>query len=150
MNANIFFVIMLLTIGAVLSKRIRYQRCDSQARGAIISMDVTPCDQDPCVLRLGKQVTFSMKFIPRELVTSANIYAKGIKGSIPIPLPIKRNACQGYGLNCPLKAGVQAELVFSLKIPTFYMLRGEYRLEASIKDQNGNLVVCGKIDLELA
>ena len=150
MNANIFFVIMLLTIGAVSSKRIRYQRCGSQARGAIISMDVTPCDQDPCVLRLGKQVTFSMKFIPRELVTSANIYAKGIKGSIPIPLPIKRNACQGYGLNCPLKAGVQAELVFSVKLPGFFSPRGKYGLEAYMNDQNENLVVCGKIDLKIA
>ena len=92
-----------------------------------------------------------MKFIPRESITSLKLFIYGIKGSTTlIPLLIKQDACQGHGLNCPLKAGVQAELVFSLKIPTFYMLRGEYGLEASIKDQNGNLVVCGKIDLELA
>lgn len=149
MNANIFFVVMLLTIGAVSSKTIRYQRCGSQTRGEIISVDITPCDRDPCVFRLGKQVTFTMKFIPRETITSAKIYARGMKSSMTIPLRINQDACRGYGLNCPLKAGVQAELVFPLKIPSFSILHGQYGLEAYIKDQNGNLVVCGKIDLEI-
>jgi len=91
-----------------------------------------------------------MKFIPRELITSATIYAYGIKGSAKMPLSINHDACQGpYGLSCPLKAGVQAELVFSVK-PKFYIPRGEYGMETYIKDQNGNLVVCGKIDLEIA
>ena len=56
-----------------------------------------------------------MKSIPRELITSATIYADGIKGSAKIPLSIKHDAYQGpYGLSCPLKAGVQAELVGTL------------------------------------
>ena len=91
-----------------------------------------------------------MKFIPRELITSATIYADGIKDSAKIRLPINHDACQGpYGLSCPLKAGVQAELVFSVKLPTFYIPRGEFGLETYIKDQDGNLVVCLKIDLEI-
>ena len=150
MNPNIFFVVMLLTIGAVSSKRIRYQRCGSQARGEIILVDVTPCDQDPCAFRPGKQGTFSMKFIPRESITSAKIYANAIiKGSSRTFPVVNRDACQGYGLNCPLKAGVQAKFVFPVKLPRFSM-RGEYWLEASIKDQNGNLVVCAKIDVAIA
>ena len=153
MNVNVFFVVMLFTIGAVSSKRIRYQRCPgrSQGRGEIISVDVTPCDQDPCVFKIGKQETFTMKFIPRESITSLKLFIYGIKGSTTlIPLLIKQDACQGHGLNCPLKAGVQAELVFSVKLPGFFSPRGKYGLEAYMNDQNENLVVCGKIDLKIA
>ena len=150
MNANIFFVVMLLTIGAVSSKTIGYQRCSSQTRGEIISVDVTPCDQDPCIFRSGNRETFTVKFIPRELITSPKLYASGIKGSMTIPLMRGQDACQGYGLNCPLQAGVQAELEFSMKLPPFSILRGDYGMEAYIKDQNDNLVVCGKIDLVMA
>lgn len=91
-----------------------------------------------------------MKFIPRELITSAKIYANGMMGGAKIPLPINHDVCQGYGLSCPLKAGVEAELVFSVKLHAFYIPRGEYAMEAYIKDQNGNLVVCVKINLEIA
>lgn len=150
MNANIFFAVMLLTIGAVSSKRIRYQSCGSQTRAEISSVDITPCDQDPCVFRRGKQETFTVKFIPRELITSAKIYANGMMGGAKIPLPINHDVCQGYGLSCPLKAGVEAELVFSVKLHAFYIPRGEYAMEAYMKDQNGNLVVCVKINLEIA
>ena len=151
MDANIFFAVMLLTIGVVSSKRISYQRCGgSQVHGEIISVDVTPCDQDPCVFRRGKQETFTIKFIPRQLITSAKVYARGWKGSRSMPLPINHDACHGYGLSCPLKVGVQAELVFSVKPPAFYIPRGEYAISAYIKDQNDSLVVCGKISLEIA
>ena len=150
MNANIFFGLMLLTIDAVSSRRIRYQSCASQTLGEIISLDVTPCDQDPCVFRRGKQETVTVKFIPRETIASAKIYAIGLKGSAGLPLPINHDACQGYGLTCPLKAGVQAELVFSVKLPLIYIPPGEYAMEAFIKDQNNNVVVCGKIALEIA
>lgn len=118
--------------------------------GEIIFVDVTPCDQEPCVFRRGRQETVTIKFIPREVITSAKIYAYGMKGPVRISLPINHDACQGYGLTCPLKTGVQAELVFSAKLPEYYIPPGEYALEAHIKDQNNNLVVCGKIDLEVA
>ena len=150
MNANIFFAIMLLSIDAVSSRRIEYQSCASQTRGEIISLDMTPCDQDPCVFRRGNQETFTMKFIPRETIASPKIYANGIMGSMSIPLSINPDACQGYGLNCPLMAGVEAELVFSMALPRFYIPPGEYAIEAYIKDQNDNVVVCGKIFIEIA
>lgn len=118
--------------------------------GEIIFVDVTPCDQEPCVFRRGRQETVTIKFIPREVITSAKIYAYGMKGPGRISLPINHDACQGYGLTCPLKTGVQAELVLSAKLPEYYIPPGEYALEAHIKDQNNNLVVCGKIDLEVA
>ena len=150
MNVNIFFVVMLWTIGAASSKTIGFQRCSSQTLGEIISVDVTPCDQDPCIFRPGNQETFTVKFIPHKYITSPKLYASGTKGSMIIPLMRDKDACQGYGLKCPLQAGVQAELVFSIKLPSFSILRGEYGMEAYIKDQNDNLVVCGKIDLVIS
>lgn len=144
---------LLLAIDAISSKRIRHQSCTSQTRGEIMSVDVTPCDQDPCSFRRGVQETLTIKFIPSEDFSSAKIYANGMKdmrgSERSISLPINHNACQGYGLTCPQQAGVLAELAFSVK-PPFYIPRGDYALEVFIKDQNNNMVVCAKISLEIA
>ena len=66
MNVHIFFavIMLLLAIDAISSKRIRHQSCTLQTRGEIMSVDVTPCDQDPCVLRRGVQETFNNQVHP--------------------------------------------------------------------------------------
>lgn len=159
MNAKVFFALLLLAVAAVSSKKISYQSCASSSlgllplwssRGRIVYVDVTPCDQTPCVFKRGSKEKLTISFIPSEEITDAKIYAYGIYRGRRIPLPLPdHNACQGYGLNCPLKSGVPAELVYNLEVKKMYP-RGSYKLEALIKDQNNNLVICAMIELKIA
>ena len=149
MNVKVFFA-LLLAVAAVSSKKISYQRCATSSRGRIIYVDVSPCDQEPCVFRRGSKETIRVSFIPDELITEAKIYAYGIKpGFWRVPLPLDHNVCQGYGLTCPMKPIVPVNFVYSLNIKSMYP-PGYYRLEVLIKDQNDNLVICGIIGLEVA
>ena len=87
----------------------------SQELGEITSIDVKPCDQDPCILKLGSNETVTVNFIPHEVVTSAEINAYAIFGSDRIPLPVPdRDACQGHGLTCPLKSDVPVEFMYTI------------------------------------
>lgn len=116
-------------------------------------MDITPCDQEPCVFRRGRREIITISFTPNKVITEATIYAYGIKGFWRIPLPINHDACQGYGLTCPLNGGIFSnyKLVFPLEISEMYPVpAGNYSLEILMKDQNNSLVFCGIIKLEVA
>ena len=66
----------------------------------------------------------------------------------PLPLP-SRDACNGYGLTCPLKNGYPVHLTFTGKVPKLCPV-GNYGMEAVLKDKNGEAVVCGIVDLKVS
>ena len=151
MKAALFLVVSLLAVAAVSCKQISYQNCSSSTEelAEIVSIDLTPCDDEPCVLKKGANETVTITFIPHEVVTDAKIYAYAIFGLIPVPLPLPNpDACQKHGLTCPLKSGVQVEFVLteyiSLDFPS-----GKLKLKAEIKDQDGKSLLCGIVPLEI-
>ncbi|XP_078371826.1 NPC intracellular cholesterol transporter 2 homolog a-like [Oculina patagonica] len=164
MDVKISFALLLLAVAVVSPKKISFKSCASSShgqgffqfwssRGRIVYVDVTPCDQDPedpCVFRRGSKEKLTISFIPSDQITNGKVYANAIyKGRrFPLPLP-NHDACQGYGLTCPLKSGVPAELVYNLDVKKVFP-RGSYKLEALINDQNGNVVICGMIELKIA
>ncbi|KAL9972355.1 hypothetical protein ACROYT_G018640, partial [Oculina patagonica] len=99
MNTKVSVALLLLAVAAVSSKTISFQKCGSSPFGLV---DITPCDQEPCVFRRGRRETITISFTAYDVITEATIYAYGIKGFWRIPLPINHDACQGYGLTYPL------------------------------------------------
>ena len=150
MKASVFLVVLMLTFAAVFCKKINYSNCSEAVHGQIASIDVTPCDQEPCVLKRGGNETVTINFIPSEAVTDAKIYAYAIFGLVPVPLPLPNpDACEGHGLTCPLKSGVQVEFVYTEYIDESFPA-GKLKLKADIKDQDSNSIICGIVDLEIA
>lgn len=150
MDAKLSFVVLLLAFAVASSKEISYQSCASSGVGRINYVDITPCDREPCVFRRGSTETITISFTPNEEITRAEIFVYGIKGSLRIPLPLPSDACQGYGLTCPLKSFTPAKLEFPLEINGMYVPPGNYKVEALIMDQNKQKVVCGSIELQAA
>ncbi|XP_078371824.1 NPC intracellular cholesterol transporter 2-like [Oculina patagonica] len=152
MNAKVSVALLLLAVAAVSSKKISYQTCARSSLGHINYVDVTPCDQEPCVFRRGRKENITISFLPPDkAITEAKIYAYGIKGFLRIPLPLNHDVCQGYGLSCPLNTDLPLHLVFPVEINGKYPVpAGNYKLEVHMKDQNNDLVICGMIDLEVA
>ena len=153
MKAAIFLAAFLLAVGTVSSKSISYGKCTAPdttpENGEISSIDVSPCDEDPCVLKRGGNTTVTINFSPDEAVTTSKIYAWVFFGLVPVALPVpSSDACQGHGLTCPLKSGVQVELVYAMFISED-IPSGSVKLDAGLKDQNDKSIICGKVALEL-
>ena len=151
MGAFVFFATLLFSVSAVNSKKVRFQHCASQEEhGEVTSVDVTPCDDDPCVFKPDTNETVAVSFIPHEVVTKAKILAYAIKWGMRFPLPLPNpNACQGYGMTCPLKSGVPVKLAFTQEVSGYYP-SGSYQLETVLTDQNGNTIICGIFQLKIA
>lgn len=150
MNPIVSLVLLLFASPGVSSKTIDFQSCASPKFGKISSVDVTPCDEDPCVFKRGSNETVTITFTPNEMVTEAKIFAYGIRGIFHVRLPIGNpDACQDHGLTCPLKSGVEVKLDYTAYVqescPT-----GKFKVEALMKDQNGDVVICGIINVEVA
>ncbi len=98
----------------------------------------------------GRKETITISFLPPDkVITEPTIYVNGIIGFLRFPLPVNHDACQGYGLTCPLKSYLLAKFVYSVdSVPS--VIAGNNKLELLIKDQNNNMVICGMIDLEVA
>ena len=153
MRAALFLVSFLLVVGTVSSKSISYGNCTAPGttpeNGEITAFDVSPCDEDPCVLKRGVNATVTINFTPHEDVTASKIYAWVFFGVEPVAVPVpSSDACQGHGLTCPLKSGVQVEFVYTIFISDLFP-SGPLKLDAGLSDQNGKSIICGKIALEL-
>lgn len=88
MNAVFFLPAALLGIPTVLSKQIQFDSCKQHELGEITSIDLTPCDEESCVLKQGNSETVTVNFTPHEVVTAAKMYAYAIFGLVPVPLPL--------------------------------------------------------------
>ena len=152
MDAKLSFAVLLLAFAVASSKEISYQSCASSGVGRINYVDVSPCDREPCVFRRGRTETITISFTPNEEITSAKIYAYGYKGFLRLPLSLRPgpDACQGYGLTCPLKSFTPAKLEFPVEIKKMYVPPGNYKVEVVIMNQNNRKVVCGSIELQVA
>ncbi|XP_001627355.2 NPC intracellular cholesterol transporter 2 [Nematostella vectensis] len=140
--------ILLFLLCEARAKKVKFQDCGSE-KGKLISVDLTPCSSDPCVIKRGANASGVITFIPHEVVTSSKVLAYAIFGLIPVPLPLPNSdGCKGYGLTCPLKSGKQVELVFEHYIDQTFPT-GHLTLKAELKDQDSDVVICGKIPMTL-
>ena len=154
MKAALFLVAFLLAVAVVSSKKISYRKCTapdtSPDHGEISKIDVSPCDEEPCVLKKGGNVTVTINFIPHEVVSAAKVYAWAFFGFGPVSLPVPSpDACTGHGLTCPLKSGVAVEFVYNWFV-TEDLPSGSLKLDAGLKDQDDKSIICGKVSLEIA
>ncbi|RWS22372.1 group 2 allergen Sui m 2-like protein [Leptotrombidium deliense] len=128
MVIKLVFVTCLLTITS--AREIAFTDCGN---GEMKSMDITPCESDPCILHKGSNVKVSMKFIPNKNSNTAMLTIGGRANTIAItPPPITMDLCNQ--LKCPLTAGkeytIEGTLPVNQLLPTsgvegFAVLRGD-------------------------
>ena len=91
----------------------------------------------------------TINFTPHEDVTTSKIFVWVFIGFEPVAVSVpSSDACQGHGLTCPLKSGVQVEFVYGMYISED-IPSGSFKLDAGLKDQNDKSIICGKVALEL-
>lgn len=146
MNAKTSFAFLMLAVAVVPSKEICYKSCASSCLGRINSLDVTPCDGEPCIFRQGSTKNITISFTPYDVMTSANIYAH-VNDGIKIPLTFNHDACQGHGLTCPLNRFLPVKLEFPVELNGMHPSHGNHKVEVVIMNQNDQDVVCGSIEM---
>lgn len=128
------------------AKTVKFQKCPGKAKSDVNSVDISPCDADRCVFHKGTNVTFTLKFVPKETVTASpntiiEFFAEAgpIKRRIPLDNPM---ACEKHGLTCPLKPGVEATLVSTSLVKQSFPSGIPFTGRFDMKDQNKEMVFC--------
>lgn len=149
MKEFVTFIALVISISGIThSREVPFEKCASPY-GELDSVDVTPCDEEPCVVKRGTNVTIRVTFTPNEVVNSGKIHLYAIKWGRQQELPLKNPyACKGYGLACPLKKGITQTLSFTDTVP-HDVPSVSLKLEATLVDENGDSVACGIIAVKV-
>ncbi|XP_075541696.1 mite group 2 allergen-like Ixo r 2 [Dermacentor variabilis] len=122
-----------------------YEDCGSTAE--IISLQVEPCDSDPCVMKRGTAARIYFEMVSDQDSDTAVLDATTTLFGIPVPVPgIETNMCNGV-VKCPIKKGNTYKGVFTTPIPSFAPV-GKTPLTMKLKGDKG-VSICTKSSLVL-
>lgn len=138
-EAYYFLLVVFATVfwHTASSKSINYTDCGSK-EAKIESLDITPCDDDPCRLKIGTAITGTLTFSAKDSFSGGRV--KAVVNDY-FPLPVPADACKGYGIQCPVKNGQTVHLVATEKIENYYP-RTKLLVRGELSDLFGNTVVC--------
>ena len=122
---------------------------DVEIHATNLSVDITPCPEQPCGFHKGTIANCTIVFTPTENVQSGKLQTFGVIEGVKVPFPLPNpNACEGHGLVCPLKEGVPATLKLSLAIkPEYPALK--LIAQFDMKDQDNKYVFCFKLVVQI-
>lgn len=94
-------------------------------------------------------VTVTIQFTSKEVVTKATTVVHGIIGGVPIPFPLPHtDACKDCGLTCPLAASKDYEFHQELEVkPEYPALKLVVKWE--IQDQSKKDIVCIEVPAQI-
>ena len=147
-KAALLIVIIAAFTAPSSAKSVNFTDCGSET-GELVSVDITPCDSDPCVLKKGSAVKVTSTFIPHEEVTSGKVEVFVILGPLKLPYPVPPDLCGSYDLSCPLPSGKSQETV--LEVTVMKSLPAvKVQFIADILDQSGKKLICGKLYAQIS
>ena len=152
LNCGAIFLLGLVAFYGVVTEAtpVDFQYCEDVTQHvSALTVDITPCPNQPCVFNKGTNVTCTISFTPTELVSTGTLKVYGILAGVKIPFPLPNsNACSDHGLTCPLKSGAPVELTITLPIKTEYP-SVTVKAEFSLEDQDEKDVFCFDIVVEI-
>ena len=150
MQSNyIYICFFAILISLAYGKTVKYADCGS-TKSVVSSVDINPCDAEPCVLHKGTNVSVSIEFTPNEDVTAGKAVVHGIIMHVPAPFPLPdADLCKFSSPTCPLKAGQKYVYKNNLEVKSIYpSLRLVVQWE--LKDSNNNELVCVKMPVSIS
>ena len=149
-----FEVTLLIVIAAFTAsssaKTVNFTDCGAEM-GELVSVDITPCDADLCVLKKGSTAKVTIAFLPHEAVNSGEVKVFVVVGNLP-KLPygaLPPDLCKNYGLSCPLPSGEHQEIMLEIEVAK-QLPDWEIQFIAEILDQSGKILVCGQFDVQIS
>lgn len=132
-----------------LGNPVKFEPCKDSPDREPNSVDVTPCPEQPCVFDRGTTVNTTIKFTPKQAMTSGKLEIFGVIFGVKTPFPLENpDPCEKHGLVCPLKENVEVALTLSLPIKPEYP---PIQLIAifDLKDQDDHNVFCFQMPIKI-
>ncbi|KAL4238469.1 Phosphatidylglycerol/phosphatidylinositol transfer protein [Mactra antiquata] len=144
MNKYLAVVALLSSCSAIFLTE--YTDCGSH--GIIHSIQLEPCNQEPCIIHKGVSYTTHINFTAKEHSDKLSNVCHGIIAGAPIPFAVyPLNAC-GNGVKCPLEPGDAEIYTATVTCPTnvsTMRLAGKWE----VVDQNGLDLICFVVGLKI-
>lgn len=115
------YELLIVLIVVTTTHAVKFTDCGSTVEG--LKITVSNCDpaDDVCPFYIGDNVTFTTDFTAVKDINSAKIKITGKLGPIPVPFKISPDeACDNYGLVCPVRATQAGFVQISLPIKSEY------------------------------
>ncbi|CAH1262481.1 NPC intracellular cholesterol transporter 2-like [Branchiostoma lanceolatum] len=131
------------------SDNVVFKDCGSKM-GAISTVNVTPCPNEPCLLKKGSNISVEVTFSTKEEVTKAStgVYAVLLGQKLPFPNFPYPDGCKDSGLSCPLKSGGTFKYNSTLHVDSDYPTV-KVVVWWQLTDQNGDMVYCFEVPAQI-
>lgn len=141
---------LLLCLNYVSCKAIKFEACG----GNVTEVRVDPCPTEPCAAVKGKSIHIEADFISNQNAKKLRLWVGAEIVKITLPLPgLKRNACIGRNISCPLSVGDKQTFVFDLNIlPAFPTLEANTHFEITgteNEEDKDKILLCFKAPVKI-
>ncbi|KAE8585973.1 hypothetical protein XENTR_v10021515 [Xenopus tropicalis] len=127
---------------------LKYKDCGSQS-GKLVTLDVSPCPEEPCPLVRGSTYTVNATFVSNVNSKSASAVVHGIIAGIAVPFPISEpDGCKS-GISCPINSGQTYTYVTKLPIKSEYPCI-KLVVKWQLQDENNKDLFCWLIPVHIA
>ncbi|XP_078675410.1 NPC intracellular cholesterol transporter 2-like [Branchiostoma floridae x Branchiostoma belcheri] len=125
-----------------------FKDCGSKV-AKINSINITPCETEPCPLVKGHNVSVVLEFTTNKQITKASAVVHAILSGVRVPYPLQNpDGCKDSGLKCPIAGGgtynYTSSLLVSKTYPSIKLV-----VEWELKDQDGDVIWCFQVPAQV-
>uniref|UniRef100_A0A1E1XT57 Putative ml domain protein n=1 Tax=Amblyomma sculptum TaxID=1581419 RepID=A0A1E1XT57_AMBSC len=133
------YALIALLVGLACGQRkdVSFWDCGSKAK--VSSIQIEPCDSDPCVLKRGETSKVHFKIISDQDTKTVRLTGKFKAWFVWMPIPgFSQDLCKGV-FDCPISKGEKAEGAMRFSIAS-YVLPMKTAVEFKISGDEGSSV----------
>jgi hypothetical protein len=109
-------IVLFILIFSSSCHQIKYTDCGS---GEVKSVDVVPCDADPCMFKRGETVNITAKEVPTKDAEKGELKVTVLVGGVEVDYPgVDPDMCK-Y-VKCPMKKGQEYTASIRLKVEDYF------------------------------
>ncbi|CAG2163487.1 unnamed protein product [Oppiella nova] len=146
---SIIFVALLLTLAKYSAgQSVNFTDCGT---GNVKDVRIIPCSGNPCVLKLGTNVTVEADFVSPLNTNKLSEVIKGVIRGRELPFPEQRaDPCSSGNIipDCPLKKGNSYQFKAAFEVKPFYPPIS-IKVKYSLTDPTGQSVVCVQVSAKI-
>ncbi|XP_062615534.1 NPC intracellular cholesterol transporter 2-like [Saccostrea cucullata] len=132
-------VLVVIVYAAKEVSSIIFKDCGSVS-GKILSVNVSGCDNEPCIFYSETNETLSASFISNVESAKPTTHVTGIIGGVPISFPAEKNTCVSQ-TKCPLEPGKQN--TFAITVPVLKQYPHiSLLVKTEVQDDTGKDIFC--------
>uniref|UniRef100_A0AAQ6IMR3 NPC intracellular cholesterol transporter 2 n=1 Tax=Anabas testudineus TaxID=64144 RepID=A0AAQ6IMR3_ANATE len=119
MDVRASFVVLVCLIGLSCVEMLHYKTCPSPC-GKVDTVDVTPCNSDPCKLQKGQTYSVNVTFTSDVDSQASKAVVHGIIAGVHVPFPIPNDDGCKSGIQCPINKQKTYQYVATLPVKSEY------------------------------